>query len=173
MDSRKTSAPTLAALVVLCLLGLLLGLKALTADLPDEPLVETGPASCLEREVTAGEKVFPADVLVNVFNGGSRAGVARSTLDKLVERGFVRGETDNAEGAEDVRFVQIWAEDPGNPAVQLVAKQFGPATKISSGHPSLADGVVVVVGSDFTTLGRKVPSVTAGEDTTICSPQLQ
>jgi hypothetical protein len=31
----------------------------------------------------------------------------------------------------------------------------------------------VVVGSDFETLGRKVPSVTAAEDTTICSPQLQ
>jgi len=170
MDPRKTSAPTLAVLVMLCLLGLLLGLKALTADLPDDPLVESGPASCIEREVTAGEKVYPADVLVNVFNGGSRSGVARSTLGKLVERGFVRGETDNADGAEDVRFVQIWAEDPDNPAVRLVAKQFGPATKISSGHPSLADGVVVVVGSDFTTLGRKVPSVTASEDATICSP---
>lgn len=173
MDSRKTSAPTLAVLVVVCVVGLLLGLRALTADLPDDPLVESGPASCLEREVTAGEKVFPADVLVNVFNGGSRSGVAGSTLGKLVERGFVRGTTDNAEGAEDVRFVQIWADDPDNPAVQLVARQFGPSTKISTGHPSLAEGVVVVVGSDFETLGRKVPSVTATKDTTICSPQLQ
>ena len=172
MDPRKTSGPTLAVLALLCVLGLLFGLKALTSDLPDDPLVENGPATCIEREVTPGQKVFPADVLVSVFNGGSRSGVASSTLGKLVERGFVRGTTDNAEGAEDVRFVQIWSDEPDNPAVRLVARQFGPATKISTGHPTLAQGVVVVVGSEFETLGRKVPSVTATDAATICSPAL-
>ena len=68
--------------------------------------------------------------------------------------------------------------DPSNPAVQLVAAQFGPDTKISDLSGSLGSdgaepnelGVVVVIGDDFEKLGRKVGSVRAEEDTTICIP---
>lgn len=170
MDSHKTTIPTLAVLVVLCLLGLLFGVKALTNDLPTDPLL-TQPPICSDRLVAAGTKVFPEDVLVSVFNGGGRSGVASETLGKLVERGFAAGDTENADDA-DLRFVQVWADDPDNPAVQLVARQFGKRTKISTGHPVLGPGVVVVLGSDFERLGRKVPSVTAESEATICSPPL-
>jgi hypothetical protein len=175
VDRRGTSATTLAGLVVLCLLGLLFGLKALSSNLPNDPIVKTPEAGCVDQDITAGTKVLPADVLVSVYNGGTRSGVASKTMSALQIRGFTAGKTDNAKNA-GVRRVEVRG-DPRNPAVQLVAAQFGPDTRISdqpaspSSSPASNElGVVVVVGDDFQKLGRRVRSVTAQEDTTICSP---
>lgn len=171
MDSHKTAGPTLAVLVLLCVLGLFFGVRALSSDLPDDPIVKDPEPTCTLRDVPAGGTVFPADVLVSVFNGGTRSGVASSTLGKLVERGFVGGEAGNTQDA-GVRFVQVWAEDPTNPAVQLVARQFGPRTRVTSGHPVLGPGVVVVVGDEFKEPGPLVKSVRAESSAQICSPPL-
>lgn len=173
MDSRATSAATLAVLSVLCLLALLFGIKAVTSDLPDDPIVESPDATCVDQEVTAGTKVRPADVMVSVYNGGTRSGVASKTMSALQVRGFVAAKTDNQRDSE-VKRVEVWG-DPLNPAVQLVAAQFGSETKVSSDHEPAGGtsselGVVIVVGDDFTKLAKKVRSVTADEDTTICSP---
>lgn len=176
MDSRATSAATLAVLSVLCLLALLFGIQAVTGDLPDDPIVENPDATCVDQEITAGTKVRPADVMVSVFNGGTRSGVASKTMSTLQIRGFTAGKTDNERNAR-VKRVEVRG-DPDNPAVQLIAAQFGPDTRIndepralgSSSNPSNELGVVVVVGDDFEKLARKVRSVTAAEDTTICSP---
>ena len=176
MPSRSTSAATLAVLSVLCLLALLFGISALSSDLPDDPIVETPDATCVDQEITAGAKVRPADVMVSVFNGGTRSGVASKTMSTLQIRGFTAGKTDNDRDAR-VKRVEVRG-DPDNPAVQLVAAQFGPDTRIndesrnigSSSNPSSELGVVVVIGDDFEKLAKKVGSVTAEEDTTICSP---
>jgi hypothetical protein len=173
MNGRSSSAATLAVLLVICLMGLVFGLKALTSDLPDDPIVEDPKGTCVDQEITAGTKVRPADVLVSVYNGGARSGVASKTLSALQIRGFAAGQTDNARNS-DVKRVQVWG-DPLNPAVQLVAAQFGSETRISSDHEPASGtsselGVVVVVGPDFTKLGPRVGSVTAEQDSTICSP---
>lgn len=173
MDWRKTSAPTLAGLVALCLLALFLGMRALTSDLPGAPTVTTTDAPCTDRTVTAGSKVFPADVLVSVYNAGNQPGVANRTMTELLNRGFVRGETGNVDDADGVRFVQVWAEDPDNPAVELVARQFGSRTKIvPPPTASLGPGVLVVVGDEFERFGRRLDSVRVSSDATICSPPL-
>lgn len=176
MDSRATSAATLAVLTVLCLLALLFGVRAVTSDLPDDPIVEDPDPTCVEQEISVGTKVRPADVMVSVYNGGTRSGVASKTMSTLQIRGFTAGKTDNDRDAR-VKRVEVRG-DPSNPAVQLVAAQFGPDTRInnlssnvgSSSAPSNELGVVVVIGDDFEKLGRKVGSITAEEDTTICSP---
>jgi hypothetical protein len=171
VDRRVTSAVTLAVLSGLCLLGLLFGIKALTSDLPDDPIVKNPDSTCVDREVTAGTKVFPEDVLVSVYNAGTRGGVASKTMSTLQIRGFAAGKTDNEKGV-DVKRVQVWG-NPANPAVQLVAAQFGDAAEITAGRVSQdhsAEGVVVVVGDDFDKLGKKVRHVTADQDATICSP---
>jgi hypothetical protein len=173
MNRRATSAATLAVLFVLCLLALVFGVKALTSDLPDDPIVKDPQATCVDQEITAGTKVRPADVLVSVYNGGTRSGVASKTMSALQIRGFAAGKTDN-DRSSNVRRVAVFG-DPSNPAVQLVAAQFGSEARISEGRgPTDGDsnelGVVVVVGDDFDRLGRKVGSITAEDDTTICSP---
>ena len=176
MPSRSTSAATLAVLSVLCLLALLFGIQALTSDLPDDPIVENPDTTCVDQEITAGTKVRPADVLVSVLNGGTRSGGASKTMSALQIRGFVAGKTANERNA-GVKRVEVWG-DPGNPAVQLVAAQFGPDTRINNQPRNLGSssvlsnelGVVVVIGDDFGKLAKKVRSITAEEDTTICSP---
>ena len=173
MGSRATSAATLAVLSVLCLLALLFGIKAVTSDLPDDPIVTNPDSTCVDQEITAGTKVRPADVMVSVYNGGTRSGVASKTMSALQIRGFAAGKTDNQRDA-GVKRVQVWG-DPLNPAVQLVAAQFGGDTKINPDHEPASGtsselGIVVVVGDDFTKLAKKVGSVTAEADATICSP---
>lgn len=173
MNRRSTSAATLAVLFVLCLLALVFGVKALTGDLPDDPIVKDPEATCVDQEITAGSRVRPEDVLVSVYNGGTRAGVASKTMSALQIRGFAPGKTAN-DKTSNVKRVAVFG-DPSNPAVQLVAAQFGSAARISeSGQPADGDanelGVVVVVGDDFDRLGKKVGSVTAEDDATICSP---
>ena len=158
-------------LLGLCLLGLLFGIKALTSDLPDDPLVENPDSTCVDREVSAGTKVFPEDVLVSVYNAGTRGGVASKTMSTLQIRGFAAGKTGNEKDV-DVSRVQVWG-NPTNPAVQLVAAQFGANAKITAGRVSAdpsAEGVIVVVGDEFDRLGKKVRSMTAQQDATICSP---
>jgi len=171
VDRRATSAATLAVLTGLCVLGLLFGIKALSSDLPDDPIVESPDATCVDREVTAGTKVFPEDVLVSVYNAGTRSGVASKTMSTLQIRGFAAGKTGNEKDV-NVKRVQVWG-NPSSPAVQLVAAQFGDDATITTGRASQdtsEEGVVVVIGDDFAKLGKKVRSVTADEDTTICSP---
>ena len=158
-------------LLGLCLLAVLFGVQALTSDLPDDPIVENPEATCVEREVTAGTKVFPEDVLVSVYNAGTRGGVASKIMSTLQIRGFAAGKTDNERDVE-VSRVQVWGS-PANPAVQLVAAQFGADARITAGRVSQDSsevGVVVVIGDDFEKLAKKVSSVTAEEDATICSP---
>ena len=172
MDRRGTSAATLGVLSLLCVLAFVFGLKALSSDLPDDPIVENPDVTCVDQEITAGTKVRPADVLVSVYNGGTRSGVASKTMSTLQIRGFAAGQTGNERDA-DVKRVQVWGERD-NPAVRLVAAQFGSETRIVPSRRPTGDeaeqGVVVVVGDAFKKLGRKVGSVTAEADTTICSP---
>jgi hypothetical protein len=171
MDPRKTSGPTLLVLVLLCALGLFFGVRTLTGGLPDDPIVKDPEPTCVDRPIAADTKVFPADVMVSVYNGGGRSGVASRTMGELIDRGFVAGDTGNVSDA-DVKFVQVWADDPDSPAVQLVARQFGNRTKVVTDRPTLGLGVVVVVGEEFQRFGPTVPSVTARADAVICSPPI-
>lgn len=170
MDHRKTAGPTLLVLFLICLAMAFWGLRTVQQGFPETPISTNSGPYCVERQVAAGERVYPQDVMVSVYNAGGRAGGASRIMGDLVERGFARGLTGNAES--DLKFVQVWAEDPDNPAVQLVARQFGKRTKIVRDQPEMGEGVVVVVGSQLKGPRRKIDSVTAEADTTICSPPL-
>jgi len=173
MDHRVKSAATLGALTMLCLIGLLLGLRAITADLPNDLIEEPGPA-CEPRTVEKGGKIAAADVLVSVYNAGTRSGRASRTMNQLQERGFVAGESGNAPKDTDVRRAQVWAADPSNPAARLVARQFGRETKVVTGNPVLGIGVVVVVGDSFEKLVKGAPrQVIAPRRAEICSPPVE
>lgn len=173
MGRHATTAVTLGVLVMLCFVGLVVGFRQLTADLPDEPLV-SAPPPCTPTPVEQGDVVQPPDVLVSVFNGGNRSGQANRTMRELVERGFVEGESGNAPGrTKKVDRAQVWLfGDPVNPAARLVAQQFGPNTKIKpkGQREPFGSGVVVVVGNDLQALGPRVAEVRAESDSEICTP---
>lgn len=167
LDPQKTSGPTMVALVGITVFMLILGVKWAASDYPD---LSSGASSsnCISRQVRQGDTVVTADVLVSVFNAGSKSGAAIKALNELEERGFAPGSSGNTTEA-DVRRVEVWA-DPLSPAAQLVAAQFGKDTQILGGQPLLGEGVVVVVGNRFKGLKRTVEDVVAENDATICSP---
>ena len=161
MSGALRSALTLAVLALLVVVASLWGWAAFTEPFPkDEPV-----PICENATVTAGSEVRRDQVVVSVFNGSGRSGLAGSTSAQLAERGFVAG--DVADSPQPAATTQIWSSDPTNPAVQLVQKQFKGA-EVVPGNP-IGVGVVVVVGEKFTALRKKqVESVVAEADATIC-----
>ncbi len=164
MRARAKSLVTLAVLGVIVVLAAVWGWRAATEPLPER----ADPPLCEETPVAAGETVVREQVAVSVFNASDRNGLAGSTLDLLEERGFVGADTGNAPEGTTTPGVQIWSNDPENPAAQLVAQQFRRATIVPG--EALGRGVTVVVGDSFKKLGKGVDSVTSPAPATICSP---
>ena len=164
MRARVRSLLTLVALAAVVLLAAAWGWRATTEPLPER----ADPPLCVDTTIPAGETVAREQVAVSVYNASSRNGLAGTTLDMLVERGFVGADTGNAPRGTEVLGVQVWSNDPENPAARLVAQQFRNA-QIVPGDP-LGRGVTVIVGEEFKKLGKDVDSVEASADATICSP---
>ncbi|RYC05401.1 LytR C-terminal domain-containing protein [Nocardioides zhouii] len=161
MTAALKSGVTLAVLAMLVVAAAVWGWAALTEPLPeDEPV-----AICEPTNVAAGGEVRRDQVVVSVFNGSDRSGLASSTMAQLAERGFVEGDVGDA--PLPAASTQIWSSEPTNPAVLLVQQQFKQA-RIVAGDP-LGDGIVVVVGDKFKTLKNKqVESVLAESAATFC-----
>lgn len=173
MEPRARSGATLAVLSVLCIFGLVFGVVAVSQEFPE---IETPTESaCEPREFAAGSKVRLGEVAVSVFNAGSESGAATKTLQQLMERGFARGTSGNAPKKTKVARVQVWTDEPNNPAVRLVAQQFGKGTKVvRTDKEALGPGVVVVVGNGLGKLSPSAPKfVVTKQKATVCSPPLE
>ena len=161
MSAGARSGLTLLTLALLLVVATVWGWRALTEPLPkDDPI-----AICEDAAVTAGSEVRRDEIVVSVFNGSGRSGLASATIAQLEERGFVAGDVGDA--PQPAVSTQIWADDAANPAVQLVQRQFKQA-KVVTGT-QLGPGIVVVVGEKFKTLrAKQVESVVVEADATYC-----
>jgi hypothetical protein len=167
MTQGVRTTVTLAALALLLVLAGLWGWQATTTPLPakvDTPV-------CVATEVAAGEKVFPEQVTVSVWNGGQRAGLAGRTMQLLTDAGFAEGHDGNVSGSK-VSVVAIWTQDPDSPAVALVASRLGKDVPIVQ-RDGPGPGVNVIVGDGFQDLVKGRRSVVAGQDASICSPPVE
>jgi hypothetical protein len=167
MRAGVRSAMTIAVLCSLLLVGALWGFSAVTAPFPgkaDAPV-------CVSKSVAKGERVYPAQVVVSVYNAGTRLGLAGRTMALFTHRGFKQGDDGNAPDGSKVPVVQIWTTDPKNPATRLVESRLGPAHKVVK-KEGLGAGVTVVVGDGFHKLVHGPRFVVARKDTTICAPPL-
>ena len=163
MVEGARSAITLSALGLLLALAALWGWSAATDPLPakvDTPI-------CVQRTIEAGEKVFPQDVTVSVYNAGDREGLAGRTMQLLTDQGFAEGTKGNVSAR--VRVVQIWTLDPESPAVRLVASRLGPTVEIERREAPGA-GIAVIVGDGFEKLVEGDRFVVAESDATVCRP---
>ena len=161
MSTVTRSGLTLLVLGVLLVVATAWGWSALTEPFPsDEPV-----AICEDTPVAAGSEVRRDEIVVSVFNGSGRSGLAGATIAQLEERGFVAGDVGDA--PQEAAGTQIWADDATNPAVQLVQRQFKGARVVSG--TQLGPGVVVVVGEKFKTLRpQQVESIAVESDATYC-----
>lgn len=165
MSRAVRSAITISVLCVLLAAAALWGWSAAMKPLPakvDTPI-------CVDEDVTSGDKLFPQDVTVSVYNASDREGLAGRTMQLLKDEGFAEGRSGNTGGQVDV--VQIWTLDPENPAVALVASWLGDDVEIQRRQPP-GVGVAVVVGDRFEDLAKGKKSVIVRSDATICSPPI-
>jgi hypothetical protein len=176
MASRHvTTAVTLLVLVAILVLGVVVGARELFAPLPgsegsaDEPTAAASP-SCDPESVQPGSRLTSRQVTVNVYNAGSRAGLAGQTLDTLTSRGFRAGAAGNADAR--VRRVQVWIVEGEEAAGRLVARNFGPRVPVRTvkAAKDLAEGVDVVVGNRLAPLARPVRAVRVKTDQQVCTP---
>lgn len=169
LDPRLRTALTLIVLLAIIGFGARWGWAKATKPLPKAEVAPTG--LCRTLDVSAGDPVAPQDVVVSVFNGSARAGLAQRTRGLFVDQGFGAGEINNAPKNSGVDNAEIWAANPADPAVQLVASYLADVAIVEG--PVLGDGVVVLVGDSFSGLVKGKASVTAEADAEICAPQLE
>ena len=136
----------------------------------DNPFA-TGSDACVQQTVPAGERLHRNQVLVNVYNAGSRDGLATTTLEQLVTAGFLRGVASNAPRELKVRKVTVVDSRPTSAAVRLVRDQFRGRVKVAT-RPDLRDaGVDVFVGNAYSGLRPKAAHViTVRGDQEVCVP---
>lgn len=165
MREGARTAVTVAVLGVLLVLGAVWGWAAVTEPFPGKADLPT----CVTRDVSAGDRIYPDQVVVSVFNAGTREGLAARTMQLLTDQGFAEGDSGNAPDSAKVATAEIWTDDAANPAVRLVASRLGAGTKIVE-RKATGAGVMVVVGDGFDKLvkGREFARVT--ESASICSP---
>jgi hypothetical protein len=165
MEQAARSGLTLLGLAALVVLGGLWGWSALTQPFPGK----TTPPKCLATIVQPGEKVFPGQVTVSVFNASGREGLASRTMSEFADAGFGEGDTGNAPPDARVVRAAIWASAPSSPDVRLVATRLGPTTRVVR-REAPGVGVTVLVGDRYATLVKGPPSVQARQEAEICSP---
>ncbi|MGN6131409.1 MAG: LytR C-terminal domain-containing protein [Nocardioidaceae bacterium] len=167
-----TTGLTLVFLVALLAVAAVVGAKALFAPLPDSGPAASASAAptCRTKVVKKGQHIRSRQVVVSVFNAGTRARLADRTLTGLAKRGFHRGEAGNAPAKAKPRFVQVWTTKKNDAAAKLVALQFGPHTLVRVVPTSLGPGVDVIVGNDFRGLKKAPRSLTVSTKQTVCLP---
>ena len=165
---RFRSLATLGVLAVLLLIGVTWGWSAVTEPLPNSE----DPPICSEVTVEAGEKIYPEQVTVSVLNAGSRQGLAGSTMQALVNKGFAKGDNANAPSRADVAGAEIWTDAPDSAAVALVRSYLaknGKGVVVREQEPTEV-GINIVVGDQFGKVVKGRKAMTANDDTTVCTP---
>jgi hypothetical protein len=165
MQQAAKSTVTLGVLTVLLVLVGLWGWNAATDPLPGK----SDPPKCVSTEVSAGDRVFPQQVTVSVYNASDRNGLAGRTMDVLVDAGFNKGDTGNAPRNAQVVTSAIWTATPDSPDVLLVASRLGKSVEVVR-RDGLGVGVTVIVGDEFKDVVPGKKAVIAEDDADICSP---
>jgi hypothetical protein len=172
MTSRHlTTAVTLLVLLGILALGAVVGVKQLFQPVPDSgAAAPSASPSCTTTVLKKGQRLRSRQVVVSVFNAGTRAGLAEKTLSKLAKRGFQEGDVGNAPRAARLRFVQVWTTKKDDPAAKLVARQFGTKTRIKVTKRDLGEGIDVLVGNGFSGLAKAPRSIQVRAPQQICLP---
>lgn len=164
------STVTMMALIGILVLGAVWGWRSLFAPLPETDTgVEPAP-TCRTELVEAGQRIRSSQVRVSVFNNSNRSGLAGTTLDKLLNRGFLAGEAGNAPSDLDVRRVEVWSTVEDDPRARLVARQFGKGVRIRFADEDLGPGIDVILGDRFEGLVKAPRVIRVKQEQEVCIP---
>lgn len=162
--SRLTTLLVAAAVFVIC--GFT-GLRLLTAGTGK---VEAD-TSCQPSVVASGTTLDSNVIVINVFNASSRAGLANRALIDLQTNGFRGGQIGNSTSATKPSRVAILTNDPADPQVKLLARQFRDKVQYAKPDLTVEEGITVIVGQKYRGL-KKSPktSLRTDRDIKICTP---
>jgi hypothetical protein len=166
-----TTAVTLLVLVAILVVGLVLGAKTLFAPLPGDTAANPSPSpTCSSQTIKKGQLIRSKQVQVSVFNGGTRNGLADSTMAQLRARGFTAGSVGNAPSDLKAKRVRVFTTEKGDLSAQLVARQFGRRTKVTVTKQDLGPGIDVVVGNKFDQLSKARRVIVVRQSSSVCVP---
>lgn len=126
-------------------------------DGKDDTANPSEKSGCTDRtSFEKGQRFRAGDIRINVYNAGSRSGLAGDTLERLSSRGFKAGVSDNAPDGITASNVTVMSPTPRAPQVRLVVRQFRGKVEVTTG-PSLAPGIDVAVGDNFVGVDASAP----------------
>lgn len=152
---------TLIVLLLILVLGGWWGFKNALKPIPTPP-----PPPCVTQNVAGQLK--SEQVTVNVFNGGTRRGLASAIGNNLKTKGFILSRVENVPDRVTVTIVRGSKAD--NPEVKLVAGFFKDALIEADERPD--NTVDVLVGNDFPDDGwvDGAPTTIAVPGNVVCLP---
>lgn len=167
------SNKAIQALVVTGAAGLFVGGTLLGVNLAfsePEPVAEAPP--CEVRTIQQGEVLSSNLVMVHVYNASRRAGIANRAKINLERRGFLGGVAENNPGQVKAKRVTILTDDPEDPRVRLVARQFKGKVVFAAPDFTTEDGVSVLIGPEYNGLRKAGTKVEASRDVSVCVPTI-
>ncbi|HEY3511985.1 MULTISPECIES: LytR C-terminal domain-containing protein [Kribbella] len=125
--------------------------------------------TCTEQKLT-NNRLLPKQVVLNVYNGGARAGSAGRVADVLKKRGFNIDKIANEPKGDKTQVVALRGASATAPEMLLVAGQLNQkAEMIGDGRTDHT--VDLVIGAGFGSVKLKgIPSVAVKAGTTVCLP---
>ncbi|MGW7682581.1 LytR C-terminal domain-containing protein [Kribbella sp. NPDC054772] len=125
--------------------------------------------TCTEQNL-ANNRLVPKQVVLNIYNGGARAGSAGRVADVLKKRGFNVSKIANEPKGDKTDVVSLRGASETAPEMLLVAGQLNQkAVLIADGRTDHT--VDLVIGASFGSVKLKgIPSVQVPAGSTVCLP---
>lgn len=130
-----------------------------------KPVPKAPPTPCVDQSVDKGQ-LRTDQVVVRVYNGGDRKGLAGDVGRALRERGFRVSRVTNT--AENISRTVIIGANETNPEVLLVKGFFKDADVRSDGR--VDHSVDVLVGNKYAGFVKNAPKTIAVSTETVCLP---
>jgi LytR cell envelope-related transcriptional attenuator len=125
--------------------------------------------TCVEQKLP-NNRLVPKQVVVNVYNGGAKAGTAGDVAETLKKRGFNVAKTANEPKGDKVDVVSVRGATDDAPELRLIAGQLN-QKPVPVGDNRTDHTVDLVLGRGYTSLKAKgLPSITVPPNTTVCLP---
>ncbi|MFD7153678.1 LytR C-terminal domain-containing protein [Kribbella sp. NPDC059898] len=125
--------------------------------------------TCTEQKLT-NNRLLPKQVVLNVYNGGARAGSAGRVADALKKRGFNIDKIANEPKGDKTQVVALRGASATAPEMLLVAGQLNQKAEMI-GDNRTDHSVDLVIGAGFGSVKLKgIPSVAVKAGTSVCLP---
>jgi hypothetical protein len=135
-------------------------------------LTSSSEQNCVEQKLP-NNRLVPKQVVINVYNGGAKAGTAQKTADELRKRGFNVKKVANEPKGDKTDVVAVRGTAADSPELKLILGQLNQAPE-KVGDERADHTVDLVVGVKYSGLKTKgVPSIAIPADSMVCLPSIR